>query len=276
MFNCTWRDDSVNFSNGIMTLTINKDTKGGSKPYAGGEYTTNSTYGFGLYQVKMKPAKNVGVVSSFFTYTGKNPWDEIDIEFEGKDTTRVQFNYFTNGIGNHEYHHNLGFDASASYHTYAFNWQPKYIAWMVDGVEVYRVNNNIPSHPGQIMMNLWPGIGKDTWLGSYDGLTPIKAYYDGVDYNSAGATNATTKLGWNQDSTGWWYCLANVYNNYYKDGWKFIDGEWYSFDYYGYARQSTWFQDGGKWYYLQNSCKMAKNTITPDGYKVDSNGAWIQ
>ena len=29
-------------------------------------------------------------------------WDEIDIEFLGKDTPKVQFNYYTNGQGNHE------------------------------------------------------------------------------------------------------------------------------------------------------------------------------
>lgn len=186
MFNCTWRSSNVNFSNGLMTLTLNKDTQGGTKPYAGGEYRSNDTYGYGLYQVNMKPAKNPGIVSSFFTYTGPTdgtPWDEIDIEFLGKDTTKVQFNYYTNGVGNHEYIYNLGFDASQSYHTYAFNWQPTYIAWLVDGKEVYRATNNIPSHPGKIMMNLWPGIGVDSWLNAYDGKTPLNAYYDWVAYD---------------------------------------------------------------------------------------------
>lgn len=186
MFNCTWRSSNVNFSNGLMTLTLNKDTQGGTKPYAGGEYRSNDTYGYGLYQVNMKPAKNPGIVSSFFTYTGPTdgtPWDEIDIEFLGKDTTKVQFNYYTNGVGNHEYIYNLGFDASTSYHTYAFNWQPTYIAWLVDGKEVYRATNNIPSHPGKIMMNLWPGIGVDSWLNAYDGKTPLNAYYDWVAYD---------------------------------------------------------------------------------------------
>ncbi|WP_297417652.1 glycoside hydrolase family 16 protein [Clostridium sp.] len=182
MFNCTWRASNVNFSNGLMTLTLNKDTQGGTKPYAGGEYRSNDTYNYGLYQVNMKPAKNPGIVSSFFTYQS-NPWDEIDIEFLGKDTTKVQFNYYTNGVGNHEYIYNLGFDASTSYHTYAFNWQPTYIAWLVDGKEVYRATNNIPSHPGKIMMNLWPGTGVDSWLNAYDGKTPLNAYYDWVSYD---------------------------------------------------------------------------------------------
>lgn len=92
-----------------------------------GEYCSTNNYGYGLYEVSMKPAKNTGIVSSFFTYTGPahgTQWDEIDIEFLGKDTTKAQFNYFTNGVGGHEKVINLGFDASQGFHTYAFDWQP--------------------------------------------------------------------------------------------------------------------------------------------------------
>ncbi|MDS0525744.1 glycoside hydrolase family 16 protein [Clostridium sp. SHJSY1] len=186
MFNCTWSSKNVNFNNSIMNLTLNKNIQSNTKPYAGSEYRTNDTYDYGIYQAKMKPAKNIGIVSSFFTYTGPSddtPWDEIDIEFLGKDTTKVQFNYFTNGVGNHEYIYNLGFDASTSYHTYSFIWQPTYIAWLVDGVEVYRATDNIPSHPGRIIMNLWPGIGVDSWLGTYNGVTPITTSYDWITYD---------------------------------------------------------------------------------------------
>lgn len=186
MFNCTWRGNNVNFRNGIMELSITRDFQWGSCPYAGGEYRTNDKFGYGLYQVRMKPAKNTGIVSSFFTYTGPSentPWDEIDIEFLGKDTTKVQFNYYTNGVGNHEYLYNLGFDASKEFHTYAFNWQRNYIAWYVDGREVYRAYNNIPSHPGKIMMNMWPGRNVDNWLGAFNGVTPLKASYDWMAYD---------------------------------------------------------------------------------------------
>lgn len=186
VFNCTWRSTNVNFDKGKMILTLDKDTQGGTTPYAGGEYRSNNFYGYGLYKVNMKPAKNIGTDSSFFTYTGpsdNNPWDEIDIEFLGKDTTKVQFNYYTNGVGGHEYLYNLGFDASKGFHTYAFDWQPNYIAWYVDGKEVHRVTENIPTHPGKIMMNLWPGTGVDSWLGAYNGATPINAYYDWVAYD---------------------------------------------------------------------------------------------
>lgn len=188
VFNCTWRQANVTFDDGKMALSILEEPSGVEPIYSGGEYRTHDKYGYGLYTVKMKPAKNIGIVSSFFTYTGPSedePWDEIDIEFLGKDTTKVQFNYFTNGKKpNGEFLYDLGFDASESYHEYGFHWQPDAITWYVDGVAVYTATKEIPKTPGRIMMNIWPGKGVDGWLGKYDGKTPVSAYYDKVTYES--------------------------------------------------------------------------------------------
>ena len=185
-FNCTWRKNNVNFNNGNVRLTIDKDN--GEIPYSGAEYRTKDHFGFGMYETRMKPIKNDGVVSSFFTYTGPSEdtvWDEIDIEFLGKDTTKVQFNYYTNGEGGHEFLYDLGFDASESFHTYGFDWEKDYITWYVDLKPVYTAKKDIPQVPGQIMMNVWPGIGVDDWLKSFDGNGPLTAEYDYLSYKAA-------------------------------------------------------------------------------------------
>lgn len=66
-------------------------------------------------------------------------------------------------------------------------------------------------------------------------------------------TNAETESGWKRDSTGWWY--KNADGSYPKSTWQQIDGKYYCFNEIGY---------------------MLANTVTPDGYTVDENGAWIQ
>lgn len=186
MFNVTWRKSNVTFDDGKMQLVIDKDSKPkGGIPYSGGEFRSKDFYGYGRYEISMKAIKNDGVVSSFFTYTGpsdNNPWDEIDIEILGKDTTKVQFNYFVDSKGGHEYMHDLGFDASEDFHTYAFEWHKDSITWFVDGVEVHKVErepDKLPQTPSKIMANAWCGTGVDGWLNAFkDDNLPVSAEYE--------------------------------------------------------------------------------------------------
>ena len=125
-FDCWWYSENTSLSNGCLELTIDKERSADDKnpdwdpAYSGAEYRTKKNYGYGYYETSMQAIKNDGVVSSFFTYTGPsedNPWDEIDIEILGKDTTKVQLHYYTNGQGGHEYMYDLGFDASEGWRT---------------------------------------------------------------------------------------------------------------------------------------------------------------
>ena len=179
MFDCEWRSSNVahNADKKVLELRL---TREGNKNLAG-EYRSDAFYGYGYFSVRMKATKKAGVVSSFFTYTGRsdgNKWDEIDIEFLGKDTTKVQFNYFTDGQGGHEKVYDLGFDASEALHEYGFKWEEDSITWYVDGKPVHRATENIPSTPGRIMINNWPGKAAGDqnvagWSGVFDGVYPI-------------------------------------------------------------------------------------------------------
>ncbi|MGC4431785.1 family 16 glycosylhydrolase, partial [Streptococcus suis] len=79
-------------------------------------------------------------------------------------------------------YYNLGFDASEEFHTYAFDWKKDSITWFVDGVAVHTATTDIPTTPGKIMMNAWPGIGVDEWLKPFDGNVPLVASYDWMKY----------------------------------------------------------------------------------------------
>ena len=178
-FDCRWSVNSIEFIDDYMSVSLFEQ----DGIYYGGEYRTYSKYSYGYYSVCMKAAKCDGVISSFFTYT-HFPWDEIDIEFLGNDTTKVQFNYYTNGIGKHEYHYDLGFDASEEFHEYGFYWTPDSITWYVDTKPVYKANVNIPSHNQQIMVNVW-NVHKDVkeWAGLFKGDNlPVSAQYKWFSY----------------------------------------------------------------------------------------------
>lgn len=81
------------------------------------------------------------------------------------------------------------------------------------------------------------------------------------------------RTGWNQIVEKWYY-LTPVTGEM-KTGWLQDGDSWYYLDETG-ARKTGWLQDGTKWYYLNQDGKMAANTTTPDGYKVDGSGAWVK
>jgi beta-glucanase (GH16 family) len=189
-FNCCWMSDHITYSNSTMNIALD-NTPNGGYAYTSGELKSLNLYSYGSFEARFKPAKISGIVAgSFFTYTGpvdNQPWDEIDIEFIGSNSSSIQVNYYVNGVGGHEKTINLGFDASSDYHNYKFVWSSKSISWYVDGVKVYTVTGSsrtLPSHSGRVMMNLWNGDSTVTnWLGDFSYSAPIYASYDWVKIN---------------------------------------------------------------------------------------------
>jgi len=183
MFNNGWAASNAYVAGNSLVLQLDDAcvpvTLCSGKPYKSGEFASIAKYGYGKISASMTAAKGSGLVTSLFTYNAA-PHDEIDIEILGNDTTKVQFNYFVNGVGGHEQVVNLGFDASLARHIYAIEWRAGGIYWYVDGVLVHQVTSGaLPTNAGKVMVNLWPSIGVDAWTGAftYPG-TPVKAYYD--------------------------------------------------------------------------------------------------
>lgn len=205
-FNTVWTAGNLSYADGALHLGITEEEKSAwmdgkevQYSYTSGEARTTYYYGYGDYEVRMKPTDVKGTASTFFVCTGnydktpegvENPWDEIDIEFLGKSPTRVQFNYFANGHGGHEHMYDLGFDASKEYHNYGFRWAEDYITWFVDGQPVYRVEKpskgDFPQTAGRILMNYWCG-NKDGegWMGKFAGADGKTADYAWVKTSAA-------------------------------------------------------------------------------------------
>lgn len=201
VFNVVWKSHNVHYENGIMRLGITEEKANAwlndvevEFNYTAGEARTENYYHYGDYEVSMKPSANGGTASTFFVCTGPydlkdgvpNAHDEIDIEFLGKDTTHVQFNFFVNGVGGNEYMYDLGFDAAEEFHTYGFRWLPDSITWFVDGEPVYKVTTDksaeegknlrvvdvLPQTAGRMLANYWCGNERAWgWMGAYQGET---------------------------------------------------------------------------------------------------------
>ena len=113
---------------------------------------------------------------------------------------------------------------------------------------------------------------------TFEGLTKTEWY----NFNSDGVMNS----GWIVDG-GKWYFLSRSHDGFFGEmikGWFFdnTDGKWYYLDGSG-AMVVGWNNIGGKWYYFTVNKNnnhpygsLYMNTTTPDGYKVNANGEWIQ
>ena len=183
MFLSTWTNDNVIFNNGFAELSLvdKNDINYGA------EIRTNQGYLYGYFGTRMKTFKCDGTVQSFFTYNGgAYDHDEIDIEFLGKDTTKVQFNYYHDGVGGHEYVYDLGFDSSLDFHDYGFLWQESAIYWFVDFKCVYSCVASLDQW-GFLFANVWAGNNDKTtsWLKAFNGApTKLTTYYDYFTYKA--------------------------------------------------------------------------------------------
>lgn len=82
--------------------------------------------------------------------------------------------------------------------------------------------------------------------------------------------NATT--GWFMTNSGWSYYDASGVK--ITSRWVYDNNKWYFLRADG-IMTTGWLQYNGKWYYLNSNGAMAVNTISPDGYYLGFDGAWI-
>lgn len=188
---CTWARENMAIKRGILQLRLTHSPNKLRK-YKCPEIRTHARYGQGLYEVRMRSAAGSGLNTAMFTYSGQplTPvHDEIDFEFLGKSPTSVQLNYYVSGKGGRESLTAVGADASADFHTYAFEWTPTALNWYIDGKLVRTAEGGPqPKTPGQLFLSLWMGSPQfDSWLGKFaDTRSPIIADIDWIAYTAPG------------------------------------------------------------------------------------------
>lgn len=181
-----WHPSQITFNNGTMTLTL-ADI---GNVLTSGIYLTNQTYHYGSYGIKLRASNTPGTITGFFTYTGPSEGtvhDEIDVEIKGDDPTKMQVNYWTNNV-EHPTIINLGFDASATTHTYTFRWNADKIEWYVDGAKIHTETGSrgaLPTTPGKIMINVWGSMNAAPWSSDFNSAnTPVSIDIDQIQFST--------------------------------------------------------------------------------------------
>ena len=187
------------------------------KPCASGELRSLVEHGpYGRYEARMKSPDSSGFVQSLFTFQFyKDPWQEIDIELQGRLPDQISTNVISNHAAdfhecdrykcthNTEQHEDIGADHSADWHVYTIDWLPEQIHFYVDGQhkrtvtksEIDAAGGNFPNQPATILMNFWlPDRKIAKWFGGEWNLDqlPLVAQYDWFRYYTLDSAHPLT------------------------------------------------------------------------------------
>jgi len=158
-----WRRSQVELGSHGAVISLAPAPEGGARPYMSGEIVSRETYLYGYFEARMRIPRGNGMVAAFFTFTrpdGEESWNEIDIEFTARDPRRLELVYHVAGDA-HLQVLALPFDASAGYHTYAFEWMPDQIRWYIDNrlVHISRGGRVAElNRPQQVFASLWNSV----------------------------------------------------------------------------------------------------------------------
>jgi hypothetical protein len=176
-----------------------------------GEVYTSQSYGFGRVEARIQFAAGDGVVSAFFLWKDRSEkadvfWNELDFEKIEADCHLESNAFYGLPEATHTQSHETGIDPCGTFHTYAYEWTPEYIAWFLDGVELRRETGEAAqafadnaAEGMQIRFNIWPGDA--SFGGNFDpAILPVHQYINWVQYSSY--VNGAFQFEWREDFGG--------------------------------------------------------------------------
>jgi len=187
------------------------------------ELYTGSSYQYGRFEARLKFGAGDGVVSSFFLWKDGSEksgtfWNELDFEKLGADCHLQTNAYFGNPASVHNQTHAQAMNLCTDFHTYAYEWTPDYISWLIDGVELRRETGATATAYAenatagmQIRFNIWPGDA--TFGGNFSpAILPVKEQIDWVQYSSF--ADGAFKVEWRDD-----FEAATLGSNWLSGNW---------------------------------------------------------
>ena len=190
--------ENTRFADGIASLLLTPEPADTVKPFRGVEMRSHDTLTYGKVESRIRFAKGSGVVSSLvliYTPWPADDWNELDVEYLGRYTDRVQTNVMvytglpttppvTTSVTPTPYTQWLtsSFDPTADFHVYAMEWTPGEARFLIDD-EVKRTWNtkiDLLKLPQNILLTIWASSAA-SWAGPIEtGSAPTQADYDWI------------------------------------------------------------------------------------------------
>jgi len=203
-----WSQDQVRISRGGLALELKPATnsrraKAAGLDFLSGEIQRHQRTRHGRYEIVMQAGQGAGLLTTFMTHTGPyhgTPYEEISIGIPGRDTRQMKLRVAHDGNEAHTETVDLGFDAAAGFHLYAFEWGAETVRFLVDGDLVHEIGRDDgvppPRSPANMIVDLWAGAPSQyAWLGRPGADTRARARVACVSFHASEATGPSCSAG---------------------------------------------------------------------------------
>jgi len=175
----------------------------------GAELFRVEPYFYGRFEARIRYAPGEGVVSAYFLWkdgsSATTSWNEVDYE-KINASCRMQTNLWT-GTGTQSTEITTpAFDICGEYHTYAIEWTPDYISWLIDGKQLRKVTGASVAEytrnasQGMTMhFNIWQGDSDFGGVLNPSSL-PVRQYVAWAQYSSY--ANGAFQQQWREEFNG--------------------------------------------------------------------------
>lgn len=172
--------EQVSVSDGVLRLTAERrdveTDDGRTLPYVSGMISTGPPHEsdtarfaflYGRAEMRARVPAGAGLWSAFWLLpedkASRPEIDVMEILGDSPDVVRMHYHYLDGDAERDPGRNWSGPDSSGDWHTYAIDWLPGVLVWLVDGEEVWRIEGEeVPDEPMYLIANLavggdWPG-----------------------------------------------------------------------------------------------------------------------
>lgn len=121
----------------------------------GGEVESQTFFDYGRYRARLKVPDAPSSITGFFLYRTPDYASEVDVEIYNDRTGRVLLTTYADGDQTNSETIRTGFDPTAQFHEYGFDFYPDSIAFYLDEELVTRCSMGLPRASMKLFVNVW-------------------------------------------------------------------------------------------------------------------------
>ncbi len=142
--------ENIEVTDGFLNIRLPANT------LTGGEIVNQKAMTYGSYEIRMKLPEADSSITGFFLYAPPDYFYEIDIEIYNNKEGVILLTTYAEGEVQNEYIGELGFDPTADFHNYRFDYTKDGVAYYVDNQFIKEWKDGFPQKQEmQLMVNTW-------------------------------------------------------------------------------------------------------------------------